>query len=188
MMNVSKCILLVILSFVSISLYGQSEVYEVSAGSVHFHSDAPQELIRATSKSLIGAVDIASRTFLFKVSIATFVGFNSPLQKEHFNENYLESDVYPNASYSGRIIEEVDLTKDGDFYVRSKGKLTIHGVEQQRIIKCHIICKNHTIQVQSDFTVLLADHNIKIPRIVSDKLSPEINVAINATMVRKTPS
>jgi hypothetical protein len=166
--------------------FGQEQVYEITSGTIHFHSDAPQELIRATSKNLIGAVNISKRTFLFRIGIASFTGFNSPLQKEHFNENYMESEVFPYAAFTGKIIEDVDLSKDGDYNIRAKGKLMIHGVEQQRIIKCHITCKDGIISVQSDFVVLLADHNIKIPRIVSDKLSPEINVSVSAVLASKS--
>jgi YceI-like domain len=164
---------------------GQTQIYEVSKGGIRFHSNAPQELIKASSAYLTGAVDVSSRTFFFKIGIVSFVGFNSPLQKEHFNENYMESDVFPYATFSGKIIEEIDVSKNGEYDIRAKGKMTIHGVEQQRLIKCHVICKDGVILVQSDFTVLLADHNIKIPRIVSDKLSPEINVSVNATLERK---
>jgi len=114
------------------------------------------------------------------MNVASFAGFNNPLQKEHFNENYMESDRYPIASYSGKIIEETDLTKDGDYYIRAKGKLTIHGVAHQQIIKCHIICKKGKIKVQAEFIVMLADYNINIPRIVSDKLSEKINISVNA--------
>ncbi len=180
--------LLVLLSILILpmSLFGQSEVYEVSKGDIHFHSNAPQELIKAASAYLSGIVDVKNRTFFFKISIASFIGFNSPLQKEHFNENYLESDVFPFATFSGKIIEEIDLSKNGAYDIRAKGKMTIHGVEEQRLIKCHLLCKNGVISVQSDFTVLLADHNIKIPRIVSDKLSPEINVSVNAVLIKKT--
>lgn len=164
---------------------GGEVVYEVASGSIKFHSDAPQELIRASSRNLVGVVDVKKRTFVFKINVASFEGFNSPRQKEHFNENYMESDVFPFASYSGKIIEEIDLLKDGEYSIRAKGKLTIHGVEHQRIIKCHVICKNGVITVQSDFSVLLAEHNIKIPRIVSDKLSPEINVSVIAVLKLK---
>jgi len=187
-MNTAKAFLYAILLSAPICGFGQEEVYEVNNGTIRFHSDAPQELIRAASKNLIGVIDLSKRTFLFKVNIASFVGFNSPLQKEHFNENYLESDIFPFATYTGKIIEEIDLTKNGDYNVRAKGKLTIHGVDHQRIIKCRVICKNGTITVQSDFTVLLADYNIKIPRIVSDKLSPEINVSINALLMSRPSS
>jgi hypothetical protein len=166
----------------------QKDIYQVASGTIRFHSDAPLEMIRAASKNLVGAVDVSKRTFLFRISITSFQGFNSPRQKEHFNENYMESDLHPLASYSGKIIEDVDFTKDGEYNIRAKGKFTIHGVERQRIIKCHIICRNGTITVQSDFIVLLADHNIKIPRIVSDKLSPEINVSVNLVLAQKPSS
>jgi len=173
---------------ISPAAFGQANIYEVTNGSIHFHSDAPQELISAISKNLVGAVDISKRTFLFKVGIASFAGFNNPLQKEHFNENYMESDLYPIASYSGKIIEEIDFSKDGDYNVRAKGKLIIHGVEHQRIIKCHLICKSGQITVQSDFVVQLVDYNIKIPRIVLDKLSEEIKVSVLANLVSRPSS
>jgi hypothetical protein len=166
----------------------QKAIYQVANGGVRFHSDAPLEFINATSNGLIGAVDIAKRTFLFKISIPSFDGFNSPRQKEHFNENYMESDLFPIAVFSGKIIEEIDLSKEGEYSIRAKGKLLIHGVGQQRTIKCRIVCENGKISVRSDFVVLLADHNIKIPRIVSDKLSPEINVSISAELISKPSS
>ena len=50
----------------------------------------------------------------------SFQGFNSPLQKEHFNENYVESDKFPDASFKGKVIEDVDLSKDGTYEVRAK--------------------------------------------------------------------
>ncbi len=171
-----------------IHLFGKGEVYEVVQGTIRFHSDAPQELIRASSDKLIGVLDVVNRTFLFKIDVASFVGFNSPLQKEHFNENYMESDLFPVAVYSGKIIEDMDLSKDGDFNIRTKGKLTIHGIDHQCIIRCHVICKKGVVTVQSDFIVLLADYNIKIPRIVYDKLSPQINVSVNAVLSVKSPS
>ena len=52
------------------------------------------------------------------------------MQKEHFNENYLESDKYPDATFAGKIIEDVDFTKNNTITVRAKGILTIHGVPQ----------------------------------------------------------
>lgn len=168
--------------------FAQNDIYQVSGGIVRFHSDAPLEFINATSKGLLGVVDISKRTFLFKISIPSFDGFNSPRQKEHFNENYMESDRFPVAIFSGKIIEDIDISKDGEYTIRAKGKLVIHGVAQQRTIKCRIICGNGKIAVSSDFMVLLADHNIKIPRIVSDKLSSEINVSISAELLSKPNS
>lgn len=167
------------------SFASAQQVYEVSSGTIEFNSKAPQELIHASSDNLKGAIDLERKTFAFKIGISSFMGFNSPLQREHFNENYMETEVFPEASYSGKIIEDVDLTKDGVYQVRAKGKLRIHGVEQERIIRSTIISKRGRVSIQSDFVVLLADHNIKIPKVVYSKLSPEINVTVNATMVQR---
>lgn len=163
----------------------QALFYEVKDGMVSFHSYAPRELIFASSSQLRGIIDVQKKIFAFRIAIISFKGFNSPLQREHFNENYMESTVYPQASFSGKIIEDVDFTKDGSYDVRAKGKLLIHGVAQERTIKSHIICKDGRLTIISDFSVQLIDHNIKIPRVVYEKLAPEISITVNARMSRR---
>jgi len=157
-------------------------IYETNSGTIHFHSDAPHELIRASSDRLKCALDVPKKQFAFRISIASFMGFNSPLQREHFNENYMESEHYPEATYSGKVIEDVDLSKDGEYDVRAKGKLNIHGMQQERIIKGHVSTRNGKITLHADFMVALADHNIKIPRVVYDKLAPNISVTVDAVL------
>ena len=157
-------------------------IYHTTSGRIDFRSDAPLEIIRASSNDLLGVLDISKNNFSFKVVIRSFEGFNSPLQKEHFNENYLESDKYPEASFKGKIIEDADLTVDGTYEVRAKGNLTIHNVMQERIIKCAVTVKNKIITIHSNFTVLLSDHNIPIPKVVYQKLANEIKVEVTATL------
>jgi polyisoprenoid-binding protein YceI len=174
-----------------ISLYSFSTpkaagpVYEVINGTILFHSSAELELIKASSDQLKGLVDTDKKNFAFKISMNSFRGFNSPLQREHFNENYVESGKFPDASFSGKIIEDDDLTKDGVYTIRTKGLLTVHGVSQERIIRSTVTVKQGKIKLNSIFTVLLTDHNIKIPRIVSEKLSSEIKVEIQAELEEK---
>jgi len=157
-------------------------IYQTVNGKISFSSEAPLELIRASSGELAGLLDNDKKTFSFKINIRSFQGFNSPLQREHFNENYMESDKFPQASFSGKIIEEVDLSKDGDYEVRAKGILTIHGVSQERIIKTNVSVKNKKITITGKFSVLLSDHNIPIPIVVYKKLANEIKVEVNATL------
>lgn len=171
--------------FVLLSLLSKAEagnVYEVKESSVKFRSKAPKELISASSAKMSGVVDISRRAFAFRISIATFEGFNSPLQREHFNENYMESPQYPVATFTGKIIEEIDLTQSGSYEIRAKGKLSIHGVEQERIIKCRLSSSKDKITVDAAFMVPLADHNIKIPRVVVAKLATDISVDIHAVL------
>jgi YceI-like domain len=159
--------------------------YKVSNGSIAFRSDAPLELIKAQSNELKGLVVPEKKQFAFIIAVKTFKGFNSPLQQEHFNENYLESKKYPTASFEGKIIEDVDFSKDGTYEVRSKGNLFIHGVTQERIIKSVLTVKNKNISILSSFTVLLADHNIPIPKVVHEKLASEIKVEVKADLAIK---
>ncbi len=168
-------------------LPGQETLWRCEGGVIAFTSDAPLELIEAASGELQGVINPETGQFAFAVAINTFVGFNSPLQQEHFNENYLESDRFPRATFSGRIIEEVNLREAGNYTIRAKGDLVIHGVEHERIIKSQVTVEEGNLRVQASFTVPLADHDIRIPRIVYQKIAEEILVEVNASF-RLMPS
>ena len=157
-------------------------IYNISKGNISFSSDAPLELITATSSELKGLIETEKKTFAFSVKVRSFKGFNSGFQKEHFNENYLESDKYPDATFTGKIIEDIDFTKNGVLSVRAKGILTVHGVPKERIIKSDMTIKNGAIFIKANFTVLLSDHNIPIPKVVHEKLASEIKVEVNSEL------
>ncbi len=159
--------------------------YKVNTGSISFRSEASLELIKAQSNELKGILIPDKKQFAFIVNIKSFKGFNSPLQQEHFNENYLESNKYPVASFEGKIIEDIDFSKDGVYSVRTKGNLSIHGIIQERIIKSELTIKNNAISIKSNFTVLLTDHNIPIPKVVHEKLASEIKIDVKADLVTK---
>lgn len=159
----------------------QEGLFRMERGSIAFESNAPLEVIKARSEELKGLINPEKRTFAFSIPMSSFQGFNSPLQREHFNENYLESSKYPNATFSGKIIEDLRFDQEGTYTVRAKGVLNIHGIEQERIIKSQLIIKETTVEVQSDFTVLLEEHNISIPKIVYQKIAEEIQVQIQAS-------
>lgn len=179
--KIHAIIFLMIAVFCCSAVEAQS-IYQTVNGKISFSSEAPLELIKASSNELAGLVDNDKKTFSFKINIRSFQGFNSPLQREHFNENYMESDKYPQASFSGKIIEDIDLSKDGEYDVRAKGTLTIHGISQERIIKTSVSVKNKKITITGKFSVLLSDHNIPIPIVVYKKLANEIKVEINTTL------
>ncbi len=161
----------------------ENKVYRGYDGLLQFKSNAPLEVIEAKSDKLRGVVDPGTQSFAWSVDIISFQGFNSPLQREHFNENYLESSRYPKATFTGKIIEKIDFDKDGVFSVRAKGKLLIHGVEQERIIKGKIEIRGRKLRIQASFIVPLTDHDITIPKIVHQKIAEEIAVTVDALLV-----
>lgn len=168
--------------FFAASFREPSNIFNISKGNITFTSDAPLELITASSNELRGLIETQKKQFAFSVKVRSFKGFNSGFQKEHFNENYLESDKYPDATFSGKIIEDVDFTKNTVMTVRAKGTLTVHGVPKERIIKSDMTIKNGAVFIKANFTVLLADHNIPIPKVVHEKLSSEIKVEVKSEL------
>ena len=167
------------------SFYVVAQQIKLVQGSIEFTSNAQLELIKASSDKLTGLLDLADRQFAFRLEIRSFQGFNSNLQREHFNENYMESTKFPAATFAGKIIEAIDFTVNGEYDVRAKGDLIIHGKSQVRIIKVRINISKDRIQVESKFKVPLADHDISIPRIVSQKIATEIDVVMTGAFPGK---
>lgn len=157
-------------------------LYKTSEGKISFKSEAPLELIRASSDDLVGVLDTLKKNFSFKVPISSFEGFNSRTQREHFNENYMQTEQFPEASFKGKIIEDIDFSREGNYSVRAKGMLNIHGVEKERIIKGDLIIRKTGFSLKSNFTILLSDHNIPIPKVVDQKLANEIKVEVSANL------
>lgn len=178
----------VIILFMSLAfspeINGQQDktLYFTNSGRVNFTSDAPLEVIKASSSKLAGVLNLTDRSFAFSIPMRSFEGFNSALQRTHFNENYLETEKYPKARFNGKIIEEIDLSSPGTVQVRAKGKLLIHGLEEDRIIRCMMNIKPGKIDVRSEFTVPLEDHDIAIPSIVQQKIAEIIDVRIQFTL------
>jgi hypothetical protein len=179
--------LLLFLLLAATAVFGQKQNannYRCQDGSIQFSSAAPLEKIEARSSELKGIIDPSKMTFAWVVKINSFEGFNNPLQKEHFRENYMESGKFPTAVFQGKIIEDIDLSKNQKTTIRAKGKLTIHGVEKERIIKVAVEVQDKAITVKSAFTIPLEDHDINIPKIVNQKIAEEVEVKISAKLVK----
>ena len=177
--NNLACLLFIISGF---TVQAQKK-FTIDKGEIRFTSNAKLVLINATSKKIHGRIDPATGQFAFIVKIQSFEGFNSNLQREHFNENFMETDKYFEATFAGKIIEPIDFAKDGIYDVRAKGTLTIHGKKQTRIIPGRMQIGKGTLKIISDFTVPLADHDIKVPQLITEKIATEIIVKLNVSMV-----
>ncbi len=151
-----------------------AQLYKTLKAKLSFVSEAPMEIIKASNSHVIGAIDTKTRQFSFKVNMKNFEGFNSPLQKEHFFENYMETDQFPESTFVGKIIEP--LFEKGKQTVRAKGNLTIHGITNEVLIDVSLEWVGKSIHFTSDFVILLDDYNIHVPRIVIQKIAKEIKV------------
>ncbi len=166
----------------------QAELFVVQKGEITFTSEAPLENIKAESKSIRGVINQDSKEFAFSVKINSFIGFNSEIQRVHFLENYMEQTKYTEATFSGKIIEDIPFDSPGTYSVRAKGVLEIHGIRQERIIRGTVTLKPGEVMMNADFTVSLSDHGITIPKIVRQKISEQIDINLNIVFVQGSKS
>jgi len=171
-------VLSLLMTGVQPALNGQQGMYTGKAGTVHFKSEAPLEIIEAGSKQLSGAINPETNGVAFSVRINSFQGFNSAVQRQHFMENYMEATRFPVATFTGKIIEKINYIEPGEYDVRVKGILNIHGINVERIIPGSLVVLNDTFLVLVSFSVLLNDHAINVPRLLSQKIAETIYVQI----------
>lgn len=164
------------------TFYVAGDLLKSESGKVAFVSEAPLETIKASSTELKGVIDVNSKKFAFQLAVNSFEGFNSPLQRIHFLENYIEAYANPVASFEGKIVDPVDFEKPGTYQVRTKGSMRIKGIEVERIIPCEVIVAGNEVSISSSFDIELDDYNIRIPRIVNQKISETIAVDVSMTM------
>ncbi len=165
---------------------GTNEFLTITNGQVKFTSNAPLELIEAETNKVTGIIDTESKRFAFKVPIASFEGFNHSLQREHFNENYMESEKFPNGTFSGTIVDDLDFSIDGTYEgVAVNGVLNIHGIQTDRELLANIQVVDGKVSVSSKFLIPLEDHKIKIPKILSRKLATIIYVQVDAVLTSR---
>jgi len=170
-----KRILLLLAAWACAGTAPAQNLFSAQSGNVTFFSKAPLEDIEARNAKAQSIINTTTGEIAVKVSIKSFV-FDNGLMQEHFNENYLESDKYPFATFKGKINESIDWTKPGTYPVSATGKLNLHGVERDQTIKGKLDVGSGKLQLDADFTVALADHKIEIPTLVFQKIAETIAV------------
>ncbi len=159
-------------------------IYAVESTFVKFFSEAPLENIEASTKSSRALVNIDTKDVAFIIPIKSFE-FDKELMKEHFNENYMESEKFKNGTFKGKLASDVDFDKPGKYEVSAQGILKIHGVEQQRTLSGTIEVTKKGFQVKSKFQVKLEDHDIEIPTIVFQNIAEVIDVTVDFSFIPK---
>lgn len=175
-----ELLLQLILSLVSTNFWGQN-IYYSRDGKVSFFSEAPLENIEAHNSRGASVIDFESCKFEFSVLIKGFM-FEKSLMQEHFNENYMESDKYPRAVFTGQIKDcrGIDLHQEGTYSFTTIGEMEIRG--QKKIIEADgaFVVKNGKINAKSAFELVLDDFDIAVPSLVRDNIAKLIEVKVEA--------
>ncbi len=155
-----------------------ANTYVCTTGKIHFFSSSPLEDIEATSTTAVCVINTQTKKVYAKIKQASFV-FKDKLMQEHFNENYMESDKFPDAILDMVIAESIDFTKDGVYDITLTGTLAMHGVKIPREIKGKLTIRNGVpVNATAAFEVKLVEHGIKIPRAVIMNIAEVIKVDV----------
>ncbi|HKL03598.1 MAG TPA: YceI family protein [Cryomorphaceae bacterium] len=176
-------------TIITIALIGISAVctaqgkYFTRNGTIEFFSTTPVEDIKAENFNATAVLDAASGAMEFSLLMKSF-NFKKALMQEHFNENYVESDKFPKATFKGKVtnLDEVDFTKDGSYPATVTGDMTIHGVTKPIETTGTIEVKGGKVITESKFMVSPEDYDIEIPGVVRDKIAKEIEVTVSTEL------
>lgn len=178
-----KKIVFFTLVVMSIAVSGQAQKYVTKNGFIKFYSDAAIEKIEAMNRQVNAAMDITTGDFVFRVLMKSFT-FEKALMQEHFNENYVESDKFPNATFLGKIIniKDVNISKDANYPVNVEGKLTMHGETKQVSEKGTFEVKEGKLIGKAKFNITLSDYKISIPNTSVNNISKTIEITIEVIL------
>ncbi|MEX0314876.1 MAG: YceI family protein [Allomuricauda sp.] len=143
-------------------------------GHVSFFSYTSVEHIKAENNQVLGIVDLLTGEIAVSMLMNAFI-FEKALMREHFNESYIESDIYPKAIFEGTIVD-FDPALSGEQTRMIKGKFSMHGVTKQLEIKTKIERVDQKYQLSGTFETIVQDYKIKIPPLLAGNIAKTISV------------
>lgn len=155
-----------------------AQKYLAKDGVISFFSEAPMEDIKAINNKVSAVYDNDTKQLVFQLDIKNFI-FPKALMQEHFNENYLESDIYPKSIFKGKVVSQ-----EGENTI-VEGSLTIHGKTNKIKVEGILKQEKKAVNILVEFIVKLEDYDIEIPTIVMYKIAEEIEVKVNIALKEK---
>ena len=181
-----KNIILISITFLSItSIVGQTK-YFTKTGNIIFEASVPSfEEIKSENNSVTAIIDAETQEFAVLALMKAF-RFKIALMEEHFNENYLESDTYPKATFKGKLVKfELSKLSQTPQKIELNGILNIHNKSKEISTIALISLKDNSINLTANFNIKPEDFDVKIPSIVKEKIAKEINIHIHLDMQKK---
>jgi hypothetical protein len=153
--------------------------YMDRSGKASFFSSAPMEDIEAHNDQAMSILDIKTGEIVASMLMRSF-NFRKALMEEHFNENYIESDKFPKATFKGKVtnIEQFDVSKNGKYTLDIAGEITLHGVTQPVSVKAEAVVDNGAIKATAVFPLAVKDFEIEVPRLVINNIAEKVEVKV----------
>lgn len=179
-----KKILFTTLALALLALAASAQTYKTRDGNISFNPNKDQTNLEyaAVSKEATAVLKVETSEVALLVPMKSF-HFNNALLEEHFNENYLHTNKYPNGTFKGKLtgFDKGMLAKDGTYKLSSEGKVEMHGVTKDFKAPVTLTVKGKKATFKCDFKIKAEDYNIEIPGLVKPKLAEYTPLIANIT-------
>jgi polyisoprenoid-binding protein YceI len=164
--------------------------YMTKTGLISFFSASIMEDIEARNNKVAAVVDATTGQMAFAVPIREFQ-FKRTLMQEHFNENYMESEKYPKATFTGQVVNAAQVMKllaTGAQNVEVEGLMTLHGVSHKVAVSGTLQVRDGQLVVFAYFNIAPADYAIDIPLLVREHIAKSVSVRVSLTCDAVSPA
>lgn len=170
-------LLLSLFTIITLSSVNAQEELITRQGQVNFFSYTSVEDIQATNNQALSLFYPETKKIGVQILMRAFT-FEKSLMYEHFNESYIESDLYPTAVFEGEIIDFIAL-QDGEQTKIIKGSFTLRDITLPMEVKAKILKEDQYYSISGELEVLVDDYKIKIPAILSPNIARNIQISFN---------
>ncbi|WP_035086203.1 YceI family protein [Aquimarina latercula] len=185
-MTQKKNPILLVLALLLITASATAQKYLDKKGKLTF--EASEELFEPV-KAVNESVTVILNTETNEIaSLALMKGFRfkNSLMEEHFNENYIESETYPKATFKGKLVDlKVSDLTESNTSVTVDGKIQLRGKEKEINTTLQVKKSGDAIVIQGSFTVTPSDFDIDIPGVVRNKIAKEVIVSLDCKLTQK---
>lgn len=186
-----KKLLIILGCFWLTSLAAQQLTTE--SGKVTFELQAPAGKLEAADSNMTGKVDLKKGTVELTVEVTGFnfvtavmPAYMNAATTKRFQEYYMETKLYPQATYIGEIVNlrSFNYKRDGVYTIQTKGILSMHGVSKPVSCKGRIRVKGNKLYLDAAFEVRPDDYKIRKPASLGGLYFETVTLQVRCTMVK----
>ncbi len=166
---------LLVLLLLHVALFGQDDGNMICRqGQVSFFSYTSVENIEAINNQVVSVLNLQNKEIGVQMLMRAFV-FKKALMEEHFNESYVESDIYPKLTFTGKI-SNIDGADQIEAPKLIRGIMDFHGVQKEVQMRVRMENQEDKLVVSGDFEVAIDDFDIKVPPLLVPNIAKDIQV------------
>jgi polyisoprenoid-binding protein YceI len=168
--------------------------YQVDKNAVNmvkFFSEATVESFTGSTAQIDGYVlwngddPTLESELYFEVPLTT-IDTGIGLRNRHMRDNYLHTDQFPLAIYTGKL-SRYEKQNDSTYDVLVEGKMKMHGEENPISAHGTVIHSDKGLRVTALFAIKLTDFKIKIPQLMFMKISETIRLEVDFHLLQTKP-